>query len=182
MENEANLKYRYALARQRVAPDAPVTVLHIGEQQTTFICGVSPQPSATLHLSVGFGKAAMAAFKHCPPTPYEMELAIMAVEEAIMRIRDDIPVGSALFSFDPEVMSIALISEIEETDEGWRLPQDDVERTFKRLERVIQGSPASWEGLPLDNAFSARLLILREFMHHHDFASVLILPSTAFVP
>ncbi|PLY36294.1 hypothetical protein F164LOC_15780 [Pectobacterium carotovorum] len=35
------------------------------------------------------------------------------------------------------------------------------------------------KGIPLENAFSARLLILRELMHHHgfDFALILRLPA-----
>ncbi|AIA71614.1 hypothetical protein WCU81_01150 [Pectobacterium atrosepticum] len=175
MENDVNLQHMYSLARQRVAPDVPVTVLCIGEQQTTVICGTALQPSATLQLTIGFDKTAATFFKHLPPTPDEMELAIMAVEDEVTRIRHDIPAGSALFSFDPTLMAIAQISGVEEEDAGWRLPQDDMERTFKRLERVMMGSPAAWEGIPLENAFSARLLILREFMHHHGFDSALIL-------
>ncbi|MCL6315217.1 hypothetical protein [Pectobacterium atrosepticum] len=174
MENDVDLQHMYSLARQRVAPDVPVTVLCIGEQQTTVICGTASLPSATLQLTIGFDKTAATFFKHLPPTPDEMELAIMAVEDEVTRIRHDIPAGSALFSFDPTLMAIAQISGVEE-DAGWRLPQDDMERTFKRLERVMMGSPAAWEGIPLENAFSARLLILREFMHHHGFDSALIL-------
>ncbi|TKY82952.1 hypothetical protein R0L47_03955 [Pectobacterium polonicum] len=181
MENEVNLQHRYALARQRVAPDIPVTVLCIGEQQTTVICGTASQPSAILPLTIGFDKTAATFFKHLPPTPDEMELAIMAVEDEVTRIRHDIPAGSVLFSFDPALVTVAQISGAEEEEVGWRLPQDDMERTFKRLERVMLGSPASWEGIPLENAFSARLLILREFMHHHGFDSalILLLPAVA---
>ncbi|WP_409308882.1 hypothetical protein [Pectobacterium sp. B1J-3] len=174
MENDVNLKQAYSLARQRVAPEMPVTMLCIGEQQTTVVCGTASQPSVTLQLTIGFDKTA-TFFKHLPPTPDEMELAIMAVEDEVTRIRHDIPAGSALFAFDPALVAIAQISGADEEEAGWRLPQDDMERTFKRLERVMLGSPAAWEGIPLENAFSARLLILREFMHHHDFASVVIM-------
>lgn len=181
MEKEVNLQQAYSLARQRVASDVPITVLCIGEEQTTVVCGTASQPSAILQLSIGFDKTATAFFKHLPPTPDEMELAIMAVEDEVTRIRHDIPAGSALFAFDPALVAIAQISGAEEEGAGWRLPQDDMERTFKRLERVMLGSPASWEGIPLEKAFSARLLILREFMHHHGFDSalILLLPAVA---
>ncbi|ACX88675.1 conserved hypothetical protein [Pectobacterium parmentieri WPP163] len=175
MENDVNLQHMYALARRRVALDVPVTVLYIGEQQTAVICGTASQPSVTLQLTIGFDKTAATFFKHLPPTPDEMELAIMAVEDEVTRIRYDIPADSVLFSFDPALAAIAQISGVEEEKASWCLPQDDMERTFKRLERVMLGSPASWEGIPLENAFSARLLILREFMHHHGFDSALIL-------
>ncbi|MEQ9886527.1 hypothetical protein [Pectobacterium zantedeschiae] len=181
MENDVNLQHMYSLARQRVEPDVPITVLCIGEQQTTVVCGTASQPSATLQLTIGFDKTAATFFKHLPPTPDEMELAIMAVEDEVTRIRHDIPANSILFSFDPTLVTIAQISGAEEEDARWRLPQDDMERTFKRLERVMLGTPAVWEGIPLENAFSARLLILREFMHHHGFDSalILLLPAVA---
>lgn len=175
MENAVNLQQAYSLARQRVAPEVPVTVLDIGEQQTTVVCGTASQPSATLQLTIGFDKTAATFFKHLPPTPDEMELAIMAVEDEVTRIRHHIPTGSVLFAFDSALVTIAQISGAEEEEAGWRLQQEDMERTFKRLERVMLGSPAAWEGIPLENAFCARLLILREFIHHHDFDSVLIL-------
>ncbi|MGR6771555.1 hypothetical protein ACU36R_07985 [Pectobacterium brasiliense] len=181
MENDVNLQQAYSLARQRVASGVPVTVLYIGEQQTTVVCGTSSQPSATLQLTIGFDKTAAAFFRHLPPTPDEMERAIMTVEDEVTRIRHDIPADSVLFSFDPALVTIAQISGAEEEEAGWRLPQDDMERTFKRLERVMLGSPATWEGIPLENVFSARLLILREFMHHHGFNSalILLLPAVA---
>ncbi|KHN50995.1 acetate and sugar kinases/Hsc70/actin family protein [Pectobacterium fontis] len=180
MENAVNLKQAYSLARARVAPDVPVTVLCIGEQQTTVVCGTASQPSATLQLTIGFDNTAATFFKHLPPTPDEMERAIMAVEDEVTRIRHDIPAGSVLFSFDSALVTLAQISGAEEEDAGWRLPQDDMERTFKRLERVMLGSPAAWEGIPLENIFSARLLILREFMHHLGFSAalILLLPAT----
>nr|WP_233960179.1 hypothetical protein [Pectobacterium versatile] len=66
MENDVNLQQAYSLARQRVAPDVPVTVLYIGEELTTVVCGTASQPSATLQLTIGFDKTAAAFFKHLP--------------------------------------------------------------------------------------------------------------------
>ncbi|MGL9721687.1 hypothetical protein [Symbiopectobacterium sp.] len=63
--------------------------------------------------------------------------------------------------------------------QGWHIEQDDIERLFKRFEQVMLGCPASWEAIPLDNAFTARLLILREFMHHLGYLSVFIVNTTA---
>jgi hypothetical protein len=50
-----------------------------------------------------------------------------------------------------------------------------VERVFNRLAAVAQGRPAAHEGLPEDPAFAARLLVLRELMHHMPFAAVTLL-------
>ncbi|ATA23455.1 hypothetical protein BIY26_12160 [Brenneria goodwinii] len=177
MSVDSNVRQQYEQARRRVAAAAPVTLLSIDEQQTTVACGTGPQPESILHLRLGFKKTAQAFFKHLPPTPDEMELAIMTVEDDVMAIRHDLPVGSSLFCFDPELAVIARLSGAKEDADGWLLPLESMEQTFKRLERVMLGSPASWEGIPLESAFSARLLILREFMHHHGFDDVRILAT-----
>lgn len=50
-----------------------------------------------------------------------------------------------------------------------------MERSFDRLTSVALGRPASHEGIPSSNAFTATLLILREFMHHLQFTSITVL-------
>jgi len=50
----------------------------------------------------------------------------------------------------------------------------EVETTFDRLVYVLQGRPASSEGLPESPEFAATLLILREFMHHLKFSSITV--------
>ncbi|QTF08906.1 hypothetical protein HC231_14075 [Brenneria izadpanahii] len=174
LENDANIRRQYEQIGRRIGQRAPLTLLSIGERQTTVACGTGAEQESILHLKLGFKKTAEAFFKHLPPTPDEMELAIMTVEDEVMAIRHDLPVGSSLFSFDPELAVIARLSGGKEDSDGWLLPLDNMEQTFKRLERVMLGSPASWEGIPLEAAFSARLLILREFMHHHGFDDVRI--------
>ncbi|WP_407062008.1 hypothetical protein [Brenneria tiliae] len=175
MDIDADARRQYEQAGARVAPAQPVTLLRIGEQQTTAVCGTGARPTSLLHLAIGYAKTAHAFFKHLPPTPDEMELAIMTVEDEVIGIRHDLPAASALFSSDAALSEIAQISGIKEQAGGWLLPLDDLERTFKRLERVMLGAPAAWEGIPLDNSFAARLLILREFMHHHGFEAIHIL-------
>ncbi|PWC16248.1 hypothetical protein DDT52_18745 [Brenneria roseae subsp. roseae] len=175
MENETLARQSYAQVRQRVTAPVPVTLLYIGEQQSLVVCGNEAEPAVVLPLAMGVGKTGETFFKHLPPTPDEMERAIMVVEDEVIRIRHDLPAGSLLFSVDPGVAEIARISGVKEEAGGWQLSQDEMERTFKRLEQVIFGSPASWEGIPLARDFAARLLILREFMHHHGFDTVAIM-------
>ncbi|MEC5320845.1 hypothetical protein VSX61_18210 [Brenneria populi subsp. brevivirga] len=169
MDIDADARRQYEQLRRRIGQDAPATLLSIGARQTNVVCGTGAAPQAVLHLPLGRQKTAETFFKHLPPTPDEMELAIMRVEDEVMAIRRDLPPGSALFSFDPALAAIARLSGGQETPDGWLLPLDNMEQTFKRLERVMLGSPAAWEGIPLDGGFCAGLLILREFMHHHGF-------------
>ena len=52
------------------------------------------------------------------------------------------------------------------------MPVDTVERLFDLLAALSQGRPASSAGIPDSPEFAARLLVLREFMHHLGFAEV----------
>lgn len=158
----------------RLSIATPLTFLHIGAEQTTVLTGPAVPPDSALTLAVGDEKTVAAFFRHLPPTPDEMEIAIMTVEDEIMRIRHQIDTQRALCLCDSGMVALAEASGIAPDAQGWHISQEDIELLFKRFEQVMLGRPASWEAIPLDNAFSARLLILREFMHHLGFLSVFI--------
>jgi hypothetical protein len=46
---------------------------------------------------------------------------------------------------------------------------------FSRLAAVSQGGPASHQGIPDDAALAARLVNVREFLHHQRLHSVRVL-------
>ncbi|MCG8710511.1 hypothetical protein JHU04_003804 [Brenneria sp. 4F2] len=182
MNIEADVRRQYEKISACTGQTTPVTLLSIGERQTTVVCGLGSAPESVLRLALGSKKTAERFFKHLPPTPDEMELAIMTVEDEVMAIRRHLPPGSWLFSFDPALALIARLSGGKQETDGWQLPLDNVEQTFKRLERVMMGTPAAWEGIPLEADFCATLLILREFMHHHGFERVRIFASAPVEP
>jgi len=147
--------------------------LHIGPEEThiTFIGANGAERVLTLYL--GAQKITRDYFHHNPPTPDEMETAIMVVEDEISRIRDDIPAGARPFSNDPQLLNIALLAGVT-PGESLELSLAAMERMFDRLARVINGRPARFEGLPNEGDFAATLLILREFMHHLAFEQIVI--------
>ncbi|CAG9933314.1 protein of unknown function [Candidatus Nitrotoga arctica] len=110
-------------------------------------------------------------FKHNPPTEAEMENAIMLVEDQLFRIRHSIVNGSTLSTTDVSVRTIARIAGVPDQP-NVTLSRDLVEQTFNRLVSIVQGRPASQGSIPTTAEFSATLLILREFMHHLNFASI----------
>ena len=55
------------------------------------------------------------------------------------------------------------------------LSREAVEGTFERLAQAASGRPLSSCGIPADPEFAARLLILREFMHHLQFDEIVCL-------
>jgi len=152
---------------------APLTVLQIGDETTTLVSGNADTPHAYIALNIGAQKTASAHFKHEPPTPGEMENAIMDVEDEVARARAAIVDGSTLFTNDATVRKIAMVAGIS-NQAVMQFGLTEVEATFDRLVSVLHGRPASAEGLPTSPEFAATLLILREFMHHLRFDSITI--------
>jgi exopolyphosphatase/pppGpp-phosphohydrolase len=155
-----------------VADSVSAFTLHIGEEQTvvTRRGGNASEPPLTLSM----GSATTARhFKHHPPTESEMENAIMLVEDELFRIRHAIMKGSTLATTDASVRDIARLAGVAgQPGMTLTLTRDLVEQTFNRLVAIVQGRPASQDPIPTTAEFSATLLILREFMHHLDFASL----------
>ncbi len=104
-----------------------------------------------------------------------MENAIMQVEDELFRIRHSILEGSTLSTTDASVRTIARIAGVPEQP-NLALTRDLVEQAFNRLAAIVQGRPVSQDSIPTTAEFSATLLILREFMHHLNFASIDVRP------
>lgn len=168
---ETEIRQRYSTIKISVSTGISITVLHIGMEQTIFAAGSDSEPEATLVLGIGSQKTAREYFKHVPPTPDEMENAITAVEDEVVRARAMIKNRSKLFTMDASIREIALIAGVPE-DTEMTLSLDTVERSFERLAAVTLGRPPSREGLPTSTTFAATLLILRELMHHLKFQSI----------
>ena len=111
------------------------------------------------------------SFRHEPPHPIELEHAIDWTEEAVMPLAAQLVDGSRLTL---QGLGAALIADgLKVNDTPQRtLTMDEVEALFNRLVSVSQGRPVSQETLPTDARFFAVILILREFMHHLQFAQV----------
>ena len=171
MEND--IQVQYTAIRLGVSTGLPITVLHIGEDQTAIAFGTDVEPEAVLVLSIGSNMTAIDFFKHTPPTPGEMETAIMGVEDEVTRARKLLTGHPTLFTRDVSIRELALIAGVSDQSE-MILSLEAVERTFDLLASLVLGRPASSAGIPTNPAFAATLLILREFMHHLQFESIRI--------
>jgi hypothetical protein len=80
---------------------------------------------------------------------------------------------SKLFTVDAVIRDIARLAGGADSAE-YTLSLGAMERTFDRLAAVPLGTPASQQGIPGSAAFAATLLILREFMHHLRFSSIVV--------
>lgn len=165
VDNE--IRQHYARIRMDVPNGTSITVLNISAEETTVALGNASEPKTVLSLAIGSHKTTAAYFKHHPPTPAEVENAILAVEDEVMRARTLLHPDSALYTTDSAICEIAVLAGASPL-----LSLDALERLFQRWAAVTNGSPASQQGIPNDAAFGATLLILREFMHHLKFTSI----------
>lgn len=103
----------------------------------------------------------------------ELENAIEAIENQVMPLARRLPRPMELIGVGPSIQAIACAAGAAGDVRGV-LALDAVELLFQQLAAVSQGRPAASSGLPAGAAFAAGLLILREFMHHAGFGSVLV--------
>ncbi|MBS1210395.1 MAG: putative esterase [Proteobacteria bacterium] len=167
------LETRYAAARAGLVPGSSISLLEIGHEETRILSGTGTVPDTTLSLAIGAGKTSAEYFRQDLPTPVELENAIQIVEDEIARARNIAPANARLVTWDAGIHAIAVLAGLPDQDE-LVLSRNAVEQTFERLTALALGRPASGETLPASKTFAARLLILREFMHHQRFASITI--------
>ena len=170
---------QYNAARAELTNDSPLVLLLIGTELTGVAVGHGAAPDAVLSLAIGAQKTPRDFFKHRPPSPLELENAIVTVEDEVTRARKLIPPGATLVTTDSSIREIAHLSGMT-PGAVVHLPLDTMERTFERLAQVSLGRPASFDSLPTDNAFAATLLILREFMHHLQFDDITVLQADSW--
>lgn len=147
-------------------PEMMTLLLEIGEQSSQV--WLNQPDGAPSHYPLAFGTHAIqpGPFRHTPPTPLELERAIMVVEDELMRIAPQIPPGLQL-----TLRSQPSLAEVLGDNQ---LDRDLVEQAFGQLAAMAEGDPLAASLLPRDEHVAAVLLIVREWLHHLASDSVLI--------
>ena len=149
----------------------PRTRIDIGTGHTVVVVSRGTATDVRLELPIGAVRTAEEFFRHDPPQPAELEAAIDAVEDQMTSVAGRLPAGATLLvtgSFAGEIRQAVGTDE----DANEVVSLDAIERLFQRLASASLGNPAARQGLPPGNGFVAAALILREFMHHLGFVSV----------
>jgi len=173
---EAQLSSQFAAARAQLPEASTLVLLHIGAKQTEVAVAQAAEPAVSIGLAIGAESTARDHFRHTPPSPLELENAIVTVEDEVTRARRLIPHGATLVTTDAALREIALLSGVA-AGERMALSLDAMERCFERLAQLSLGRPATSDTLPASTPFAATLLILREFMHHLQFEAITVLPA-----
>lgn len=167
---------RSASASTRSSTAPLQTSIDIGARRTIVVVRRGTATEAALELPVGARQAAEKFSWHDPPRPAELEAAIDAIEDQVMRLSGRLPAESPLRVTGPFAAEIGRAVNAND-DANPVAGLDEVEQVFQRLASASLGNPAARQGLPSGNSFVAAVLILREFMHHLGFASVVLRPD-----
>lgn len=148
----------------------PTLLLSLGEQSSQVQWN---QAGLTREYPLAFGLAAMTPgpFRQDPPTPFELEQAIMRVEDELMPLATKIPAHPVLTLQGPLPLARLLGSQ--------ELSRASIEQLFGQFVAMVEGDPLAAAQLPKDRRFAAALLILREWMHHLDAERVVLVDASA---
>lgn len=142
-------------------------MLRIEEERTALAA------QAPLLLSIGWRTIVRDHFKHDPPLPVEVEGAIAAIEDEIARAPVLPEPASRMCTEDALVRDIAVAAGLpQEAEIVFTLTA--VEQAFQRLAAQAERGARSADGLAAGSEAAAALVILRELMHHLDFAAVVL--------
>ena len=128
----------------------------------------APEADLAVDLSLPLSADALARelLRHAPPSPLEIERAIERVEDAVMPARARLPAALRLQTSDARLRAMVGAAGAARADAPVWLDIDTVEQLFNRLVARAQGRPASQDPLPVDGPSAARLVIVRELLHH----------------
>ncbi|WP_051236679.1 hypothetical protein [Ottowia thiooxydans] len=166
-------------------------VLQLQLQFEDLLTWVRSAPGADLQvvlsLPVGAGALARDVLRHVPPHPLEIEQAIEVVEDAVMPLRAQLPASLQLVCADPLLRGLAAaalggrgesvtdelnVAELPSAPIWWDV--EAVEQVFNRLVARSEGRPAAQDNLSVDGASAARLVIVREMLHHWGLNGLLL--------
>lgn len=135
----------------------------------------APSGEHDVMLEIGSLDIARRYFRHEPPTAGEMEAAIEVVEDALMPAIPRLRGFGTLLTSDEKSLALASAAGFP----AGAVAEFDlaaIESMFNHLVDVVNGRPATSEGLPSRNTFAANLLIVRELMHHADLRHLIVMP------
>ncbi|RXJ99467.1 hypothetical protein CRU98_05425 [Arcobacter sp. CECT 8986] len=122
----------------------------------------------SIEIPVGYDLVHEKFFYSSIPTPNEIEYAINYIEDEIEKVVPLLPKKYLLYTKEKFILDIAILCN-ENISDITSLSKDKMEYIFGEYANVSQGAVASSYQKDLSADFYAKLLILREYMHHINF-------------
>lgn len=149
------------------------TLLQIGATESYFYQAVSNQLTT---LPIGYQLVADKFFQHTPPNPDDLEYGINYLEDEIERAIPQIGQIELLLTQQDFLIEIAKLAGITPA-KTMVLPREQMERLFGYYAEISQGRPPLPSEPDVSQVFYAKLLILREYMHHLKVLSLTLAPA-----
>lgn len=154
------------------AQHSPSTLtLHIGKLSSDLRTDASGKGMSDVQLSIGWCNVLPGPLHNSPPKPVELEMAIQYVEDQVMPLARIIPKGSVLCVRCVEEGAPSLLP-LTHAQSSYSI--DNIETKFSRLCAIAEGQPVGEDGLLIEQAAAASLLIVRELMHHNGLTQIVI--------
>jgi hypothetical protein len=151
-------------AARRQWPSVTPVWLDLGPATLAWRRAPGGEALATLPL----GDAAVGArfFAGERPRSVELERGIDFVEDALMAALPHWPAGAVLVSTDARWLAATGLAGEADTEGFTTVSTAAVEAAFQRLASGALGDASAWRELPTGREAAARLLVLRETLHH----------------
>lgn len=174
MEEHANaLTAQFAQIAQQCQLDH-ATVLHIDTEQSYFYQSATQQ---LLTLPIGYQLVASRFFQHTPPNPDDLEYGINYIEDQIERAIPTLGPISQLVTQQDFLIQFAHLAGVQPSA-TIQLPREQLERIFGYYAEISQGRPPLPSEPDVSREFYAKLLIIREYMHHLKVLTLTLMESS----
>jgi hypothetical protein len=158
--------------------EAPSVWVHWGTSTTSLQSTDHIGAKLVVELPLGVESLVLACFHQSQPGPVELERAIDLVEDALDGVSVQ-PGLRTLATCDPALFALAQLEGYPLGIGSWGMTRDHVENIFQHMASASFRIPDPSRELLSVKEDWARLLILRELMHHLSFEDVLFVPSNA---
>lgn len=142
-----------------------IVLLQIDSQTSTFYLA-----KEKISIPIGFDLICSKFLKHTPPRYDEIEYAINYIEDEIEKVVSKIP-KVTVYMQDQFAIQIAHLCGVNDS-QMMKLSRDKYESLFGLYAEVSAGKVPSSFQTDLSPQFYAKLLILREYLHHLDIESI----------
>ena len=162
-----------------LSPDQALALFTVEGPVCTLLVSDSDTSPPVLHpLPLGLQPLTRRSFQQRMPTPAQLEVGILEVEDAVMPLARLLPAHTLLATGDPLLRDIALqAAGGHATGAVPCITREAIEALFERL---VAQSIRHYAGLdpelPNDPRWAAALLILREALHHWQCTHLWLLP------
>jgi len=135
----------------------PRVLVNLAQSETIFTFSSGEK----INLKIGYETLIHTYFKHDLPTPYQTELAIIAIENAIEGIYFEWKSVDKIMTDNEQVHLMIDYFKAEK-----QIDSAQLEQLFNRVADFISGSPKQELAFFTSPNFMAILFILREVIHH----------------